>query len=167
MDQDNKFKGKGLFTSIDKSKDQPLDKDMSVKSDDPVKEESKSASKKSGKRILLAEDEKPLSKVMTLKLTNTGFDVTPAYNGEDALKLALEGDFDLILLDLVMPKLGGFEVLEELKKQGNKTRVLVLSNLSQTEDVQKAKALGAIDFFIKSNVPIASIVEYIKNLLNA
>jgi DNA-binding response OmpR family regulator len=167
MYQDNKFKGKGLFTSIDKSKDQPLDKDMSVKSDDPVKEESKSASKKSGKRILLAEDEKPLSKVMTLKLTNTGFDVTPAYNGEDALKLALEGDFDLILLDLVMPKLGGFEVLEELKKQGNKTRVLVLSNLSQTEDVQKAKALGAIDFFIKSNVPIASIVEYIKNLLNA
>jgi DNA-binding response OmpR family regulator len=160
MTEEKESKDKTLFTSITRP---AQEKEVADKEESEKK--SNAESKKSGKRILLAEDERPLSKVMTLKLTNAGFDVTPAYNGDDALKMALEGKFDLILLDLVMPKLGGFEVLEGLKAKGSNTKVLVLSNLSQTEDVQKAKSLGAIDFFIKSNVPIATIVDYIKNLL--
>ena len=73
--------------------------------------------------------------------------------------------FDLILLDVILPELDGFSVLAQLKEKGNKTPVIVLSNLGQDEDRAKAKALGAIDYMVKSNAPLSDIVEVVKHSL--
>lgn len=117
------------------------------------------------KRILIAEDEKALSHALELKLSFSGFDVTVVNNGEDALATLAKDTFDLVLLDIVMPGKNGFEVLEELKKNQNKTPVIMLSNLSQEEDIEKAKSLGAVDFFIKSDTPLAEIVTMVNKRL--
>ena len=116
-------------------------------------------------KILVAEDEKSLGKALSLKLTHVGFDVTVVYDGEETLKAMGKEPYSLILLDLVMPKKDGFEVLEELQKQKNKTPVIVLSNLGQEEDLTKAKELGAKDYFIKSNTSLHEIIEHISDFL--
>ncbi|MEI8060841.1 MAG: response regulator [Candidatus Berkelbacteria bacterium] len=118
-----------------------------------------------GKKILVAEDEQAIAEALKLKLEHSGFVVTVASNGEEALEEAKSGDFDLIVLDLIMPKLDGFGFLEGAKKAGIETPVIVASNLSQPEDEEKAKALGAKDFYIKSNVSVAEIVEKIGAIL--
>jgi len=117
---------------------------------------------KTSKKILIVEDEKAISKALELKLTYEGFDVKTVFNGVEALSLLEKEKFDLILLDLVMPKLDGFGVLEVLKSKGNKIPIIVSSNLSQKEDYQRAKDLGAIDFLIKSDTPVAEVVKKIK-----
>lgn len=126
----------------------------------------KTTSTKGKFKILIAEDERPLSKVMHLKLTSLGYDAVQAFDGQEAMDKIDEGGFSLYILDLVMPKKDGFEVLEHIKAKGDKTPAIILSNLSQTEDKTKALSLGAVDFFIKSDTPISQIVEYIHNLLN-
>lgn len=113
-------------------------------------------------KILIIEDEKPMARALELKLTHAGFSVVVANDGEAGLNLAKKNTFGLILLDLIMPKKDGFSLLESLKQEGIKTPVIILSNLSQAEDEKRAKELGAKDFFIKSNTPIADIVEKIK-----
>ena len=118
---------------------------------------------KTQKRILIIEDEKPMARALELKLTHAGFSAQSVGNGEEGLALLEKENFDLVLLDLVMPKLDGFGVLEEMQKKGIKTPVMVQSNLAQEEDEKRVKALGAKEFFIKSNTPIAEIVEHIKN----
>jgi DNA-binding response OmpR family regulator len=115
-----------------------------------------------GKKILIVEDERPLAHALELKLKHEGFETAVAGNGEDGLKAVLTGKFDLILLDLIMPKLDGFSMLQELKEKKVKTSAIVLSNLGQEEDRQKAKALGAIDYFVKANTPIGDIVQRVK-----
>ena len=120
---------------------------------------------KAQKRILIIEDEKPMAKALALKLARAGYDAVIAHNGQEGLDVLEKEAFDLILLDIVMPKLDGFGVLEALKKRENKTPVAMLSNLSQEEDEKKAKALGAPEFFIKSNTPIADIVAHVQTIL--
>lgn len=117
------------------------------------------------KRILVAEDEKPLSKAMTLKLTHEGYAVDAAFDGKEALNFLEKGTYDLVLLDLMMPEVDGFMVLEELQKKGNKTPVLVTTNLSQPEDLERVKSLGARGYLVKSNSSISSIVAHIKKVL--
>ena len=114
------------------------------------------------KKILIAEDEKPMANALSLKLRSAGFETTLVYDGESAISAARESPFDLILLDLVMPKKDGFLVLTELKKLKITTPVIVSSNLSQEEDIKRAKELGARDYFIKSNTTLAEIVEKVK-----
>lgn len=113
----------------------------------------------SQKRILLIEDEKPLSHALKLKLSHEGFDVTIAEDGEAGLQAALGSSFDLILIDIIMPKMDGFAVLAKLKEEGVKTRVIVLSNLGQQEDIEKAKEYGVTDYLVKSNTPISRIID--------
>lgn len=120
---------------------------------------------KTAKRILVAEDEKPLAHALELKLSKAGFTVKNAYDGEEAISFLQKEDFDVLILDLMMPKKDGFAVLEELKKMGKKTHVIVLSNLAQEEDKKKVMALGAADYFIKSNTPINIITDHIKKVL--
>jgi len=117
------------------------------------------------KRILIAEDERPLASVLSLKLVRAGFEVEVVYNGKEALDRIAKENFDLLILDLVMPVVSGFGVLEKMKESGNSTPIVVLSNLSQEGDEMKAKSLGAKDFFIKSNIPVAEIVKYTQELL--
>ena len=117
----------------------------------------------SNKKILIVEDERPLAKALELKLTHEGFDVDSAPNGELAIEAIHKNKYDLVILDIIMPKMNGFEVLEKLHKE--KTYIIVLSNLTQDEDKKKAMEMGAKEFFIKSNTPITKIVSNIKNIL--
>ena len=114
------------------------------------------------KRILIAEDEKPMANALSLKLSSAGFEITLVYDGEAAVTAAKKAPFDLIILDLVMPVKDGFFVLEELKKLKISTKVIVSSNLSQEEDIKRAKELGASDYFIKSDTSLAEIVDKVK-----
>lgn len=122
---------------------------------------------KPGKRILIIEDEKPLSHALKLKFSHEGYDVAVAEDGEEGLKLAKEQSFDLILVDIIMPKLDGFAVLSALKETGNKSTIIVLSNLGQQEDIEKAKKLGVKDYMVKSNTPISRIVEVVNTIMRS
>jgi len=135
------------------------------KEDKPTETTPTEAKVAGGKKILVAEDEKPLAKVLSLKLTKAGFEVEVVHDGKEALDKITNGKFDLIILDLVMPGVSGFGVLEKMKESGNSTPVVVLSNLSQEGDEAKAKSLGAKDFFIKSNTPVSEIIKYVERVL--
>ncbi len=117
------------------------------------------------KKILIAEDEKPVSKALELKLSNAGYIVHPVFDGEEAVRAIEKGHYDLVLLDLVLPKIDGFGVLERIKSKGIKTPVIVTSNLSQDTDVKRTKELGAVDYFVKSDIPISEVVERVKRAL--
>lgn len=117
------------------------------------------------KKILIAEDDKPIAKALELKLKNSGFDVVTVVNGEDAMTEVEKGGFDLILLDLMMPKKDGFAFLEEAKTKKIKVPVIILSNLSQEGDMEKTRSLGAAGYFVKSNTPLIEIVANIKKML--
>ena len=122
-----------------------------------------------GKRkILLVEDDETLAEVYKQRLELEGFDVNLVNNGEDALATALKFRPDLVLLDVMMPKLNGFDVLD-IMRQTPETRnvhIIMLTALSQPKDEQRAKDLGADDFLIKSQVVIGDVVERIKHQLN-
>ena len=120
----------------------------------------------STKKILIAEDERAIAKALELKLKNTGFEVTVALNGQEALDANASAKFDLIVLDLMMPNVDGYQVLEQLQKIGNKVPIVVASNLSLEDDFKKAKMLGARDYFIKSNTSLAELVGKIQIILN-
>jgi DNA-binding response OmpR family regulator len=116
------------------------------------------------KRILIVEDEKPLSHALELKLTHEGFAVTVASNGQECLDLIDSQPFDVVLLDLIMPVLDGFQVLEKLQQKPQKPAIFVLSNLSQHEDEERVINLGARKFFIKSDTPLTVIVDEVKKI---
>lgn len=119
-----------------------------------------------GKRkILIAEDEKPLARALELKLSHEGFAVTVVSNGEEAIAELSKGGFVLLICDLVMPKMDGFHVLQSMKEKQIKIPTIILTNLSQAEDEQRVKSLGATDFFIKSNTPITKVVDHVKEVV--
>lgn len=123
------------------------------------------AEKNNHKKILIAEDEKPLAQALTLKLGHAGFLVKSVNNGESALEELKKTNYDFLLLDLMMPKIGGFVVLEEIKKLGLKIHVAILSNLIQEEDKQKAISLGADIFMEKADTSIVDIVKKVEEIL--
>jgi DNA-binding response OmpR family regulator len=117
------------------------------------------------KRILIVDDEKPLANALELKLTHEGMSAKAVFNGVEAIELLKSEKFDLILLDLVMPQEDGFKVLADINEMNLKTKVIVSSNLSQDEDIARAKSLGAVDYFIKSDTTLAAIVEKVQEYL--
>ena len=117
------------------------------------------------KKILIVEDEKPLAGILSLKLNSTGYSTTACFCGEEAVVILAKASFDLIILDLLMPNGDGFFVLAYLNKLGIKTPVIVASNLFQGEDIEKAKKLGVVDYFVKSDVTLVEIVDKIKQYL--
>jgi DNA-binding response OmpR family regulator len=120
---------------------------------------------KSAKKILIIEDEKTLARALESKLTTLGFNVRVVFNGEEGLILLEKEEFSLILLDLIMPKMDGFMVMEDLKAKKIKTPVIILSNLSQENDIKRTEAFGAKGFFIKSNTPLTAIIERVLEIL--
>ena len=118
------------------------------------------------KKILVVEDEKPIARALELKLKKSGMDVLSAGNGVEALNLLNKQKFDLILLDLIMPEIDGFKVLEEMRKNKITTPVLVWSDLSQREDIKKAENLGANGYLVKFETSLAEVVEKVQELLN-
>jgi two-component system, NtrC family, response regulator AtoC len=120
------------------------------------------------KRILLVEDDRFLRRACEASLTQRGFLVISATDGEEGLRLARSERFDLILLDLLMPKKPGIEVLAELRAEGPPTAdvpVMILSNSSREEDKQQAVALGAVGFYVKANLSLQALGDEIERLL--
>ncbi len=118
-------------------------------------------------KILLIEDDKMLADMYITKFSKEGLEVVRAEDGAKGLEIAKKVKPDMILLDIIMPKLDGFAVLRELKKDPGMgdTHILLLTNLGQSEDVDKGRELGADDYFIKANHTPAEIVEKVKYLL--
>lgn len=117
-------------------------------------------------KILIAEDDPFLNKVMRSTLKDEGFLIETAQNGEEAIHKIKEGAYDVILLDLIMPIKTGFEVLEEVKAKKSKTPILVFSNLSQPADRQEALALGAKEYFVKSDMSIDEVAAAVKKYIS-
>lgn len=119
------------------------------------------------KTILFVEDEPTLQKLVGRFLEKEGYQVINALNGETGLELSKKMKPDLILLDLILPKKDGFEVLEELKKdEGTKDiPVIILTNLEGSGDVEKALSLGATTYLVKANYELAEVVKKIKETL--
>lgn len=119
------------------------------------------------KKILLVEDDTALSGVYKSRLDLEGFEVREVNNGEDALSAALDYKPDLILLDAMMPKISGFDVLDILRNTPETTniRVVMLTALSQPKDKERAEDLGVDDYLVKSQVVIGDVVERIKHHL--
>ena len=118
-------------------------------------------------RILLAEDDRFLRKAAEATLRQHGFTVLTAVDGEEALRLARAERPDLILLDLIMPKLQGFEVLRSLKQDPatSPIPVIVFSNLGQERDIRQAMEAGAAEYVIKVNLTLHDLVKRIEHLL--
>lgn len=120
-------------------------------------------------KILLTEDDGFLASIYAQKLELEEYEVTLATNGEDGLKLAQKDHPDLILMDLLMPKMDGFEMLEKLKGDAGlkDIPVLVLTNLGQKEDVERCLKLGAAGYIIKAHSLPHETVKRIKEILHA
>lgn len=116
------------------------------------------------KTILLVEDDDRLAAVYESRLEAEGFFVKRVSNGEDALSAALQVKPDLVLLDVMMPKVSGFDVLDILRNtpETSELKVIMLTALSQDSDKERAQALGVDDYLVKSQVVIADVVEKIK-----
>jgi len=120
-------------------------------------------------KLLLVEDDIPLRDMYQARLVMDGYEVILASNGEEALARAVEDKPDLILLDIMMPKISGFDVLEILKStpETKKIPVIVLTALIQEEDIKRAISGGAADYIIKSQSTPAEVIEKIEKTLAA
>jgi len=121
----------------------------------------------SSHRILLAEDDRFLRKAAETALKRQGFTVLAAVDGEEALRIARTDAPHLILLDLIMPKLQGFEVLRALKADAATAAipVIILSNLGQDSDVKQAMEAGAAGYFVKANLSLQDLVKRVVEVL--
>ncbi|MDA1337357.1 MAG: response regulator [bacterium] len=119
------------------------------------------------KIILLIEDEGALQKTMSDVLSGEGYEVLSALDGEIGARLAKEKTPDLILLDLVLPKMMGFEVLEQIRgdKETKDIPVIILTNLENIQDIQRATDLGVTTYLVKSNYDLEEVVAKVKTAL--
>lgn len=119
-------------------------------------------------KILVVEDDTFLLKVYLDRLKDEGFEVAVATNGEEGISMAEQQQPDVILLDMILPRMSGFDFLEEAAKHEkmNGIPILVMSNLGQDDDIKTAKELGAKDYLVKADTPFASILETIKKHLS-
>jgi len=118
-------------------------------------------------KILIVEDDRFLRELIAKKLKNEGYEVLEAVDGEEGLKRIKEEKPDLVLLDLILPGMDGFEVLEKTKEDTETAHiaVIILSNLGQREEVERGLKLGAIDYLIKAHFTPGEIIEKVKNIL--
>lgn len=121
----------------------------------------------SKKKILLVEDDTALAAVYRSRLELEGFDIREVNNGEEALSATLDYKPDLILLDVMMPKISGFDVLDILRNtpETANVRIIMLTALSQPKDKERAEGLGVDDYMVKSQVVIGDVVARVKHHL--
>ncbi|MCD8561786.1 response regulator [Candidatus Saccharibacteria bacterium] len=119
------------------------------------------------KKILLVEDDEALANVYSSRLDIEGFETKWVANGEEALAIATEFKPDLILLDAMMPKISGFDVLDILRNtpETANIRVIMLTALSQPKDKERAEKLGVDDYLVKSQVVIGDVIERVRHHL--
>jgi len=120
------------------------------------------------KRILIAEDDPMISEIYQKKFSECGFEVLAAATGELVLAMAKKEVPDVILLDLMLPKMNGFEIIEHIRKENYdpNIKIIVSSNLSQNEDREKALNLGANGFVSKSEFTPGNLVKEVSRLMN-
>ena len=118
-------------------------------------------------KILIVEDDKFLRELIAQKLIKEGFEISEAVDGEEGMKKVKEEKPDLVLLDLILPGIDGFEVLSRMREESALASipVIILSNLGQREDVEKGLRMGAVDYLIKAHFTPGEIIEKIKNTL--
>jgi DNA-binding response OmpR family regulator len=119
------------------------------------------------KTVMIIEDDRFLSSLMKARLEKEGFAVVQAYDGEEAMEALKTVLPALIILDLIMPKVTGFEVLQAISitPQLDKVPVVIVSNLAQDSDIEKARQLGAREYFIKVKISIDDLIGKIKTLV--
>ncbi len=117
------------------------------------------------KKILLVEDDPFLSSLLKNRFTKEGLDVMYAKDGQEAVTILKDAQPDVILLDLILPKKSGFEVMEAIRQdpQLRDAPIIIISNLGQPEDMQKGQELGAVEYFVKAKT---SIDDLVKNVLD-
>jgi DNA-binding response OmpR family regulator len=118
------------------------------------------------KQVLIVEDDSFLQGLMANKLEKSGFDTTVANNGEKAVTELKTQPFDIVLLDLMLPDISGFDILESLKENARKIPVIVFSNLSDDKDIKKAMSLGAREYLIKSNFTLEELIEKVEKIVS-
>lgn len=116
--------------------------------------------------ILIVEDEPLLGNLLRQRLEREGFSVTLARDGEEALKILREKVPSLVLLDIILPKISGFELMEKINSDpmlaNNKAPIVIISNLGQDSDVARGQTLGAIGYFVKAQLSIEDLVGRVK-----
>ncbi len=119
------------------------------------------------KNVMIVEDDEFLRSLTAKRLEKEGFTVTVAVDGENAIGTLANVKPDIVLLDLLLPGVDGFEVLKKIKTTDNlkSTPVIIFSNLGQKEDIEKAKSIGADDFLIKANFTLDDVVAKIHSLV--
>lgn len=119
------------------------------------------------KKILFIEDEPALQNALSETLKREGYEIVSALDGEIGLQMVTRDKPDLILLDLILPKTDGFEVLKKLKENPETAHipVIILSNLEGSRDVERALALGATTYLVKTNYKLEEVVEKIRRVL--
>jgi CheY-like chemotaxis protein len=117
------------------------------------------------KKVLIIEDETAMAKAMQIKFQKSGIESVIVSDGQKGLEQIRTNEYQLALLDLMMPTVDGWEVLETVKKESLPIKIIVTSNLNQDEDIAKAKELGAISFLIKSNETLENILEAVQEQL--
>jgi DNA-binding response OmpR family regulator len=120
------------------------------------------------KKILLVEDDMFLRELCVVKLEKSKYNVDFAANGTEGLQLMLENTYDVILLDIMLPEMDGFEILEEYNKHSRPVKpiIIMLTNLSERDQVDKALTLGADDYIIKAHFSPSEIVQKVEEWLS-
>jgi len=120
-----------------------------------------------GKRILIVEDEPALLKVLKKKLGELNCEILTAEDGVEAMDIIKKENPEVILLDIVMPKKNGFDVLKELRTQLQKeTPVVIISNLERPEDIEMGKSFGVKKYIVKSNISIRQLVSMVSAIVD-
>jgi DNA-binding response OmpR family regulator len=117
------------------------------------------------KKILVIEDEDSLLMAIKAKLELEGYEVLSADNGEEGEKLLKKEHPDLLLLDILLPKRDGFEVMRDLVKEGVKLPIIIISNSGQPVEIERAKKLGAVDYLVKADFSPSEVVEKVKKII--
>jgi len=119
------------------------------------------------KKILVVEDAIEYQRILSVKLSQLGYEVTSASDGEEGLAMALANHPDLILLDIVMPKMDGLQMLEKLREDswGKDVRVIMLTNLSSTEKVADAMMHNSFEYIVKTDTTIEDLVKKVQETL--
>jgi len=119
------------------------------------------------KKVMLVEDDRFLSSLIKARLEKDGFGVIQAFDGEQAIQILTNDRPNLVILDLIMPKTNGFEVLKTISLTPglSDTPVIIVSNLAQDSDIEKARQLGAKEYFVKVKISIDDLVDKIKSLV--
>lgn len=117
-------------------------------------------------KILLIEDDNLLLEMLVKVGTQEGLDIKIAVDGEDGFKKIKSGDFDLVLLDLILPKLPGLDLLKKLREEGNNIPVIILSNLYDQESIDSAKSFKVKDYIVKAQSTPSEIIAKVKTFLS-